>query len=121
VLLPVQLFSLGWVMDRWQSGIGPRHTLNPLLGSWHPVTGSALPLVLMTAGLVGFGWLAWRAANLAGDEHPLAAGQPSAELRSAPVARGTQPGLTSPISWPVITSRSRKEERAGEGRGPATI
>ena len=98
LLLPVQLLSLGWVMDRWQSGIGPGHTLNPLLGSWHPVTGSVLPLVLMTAGLIGFGWLAWRAASLAEDEHPLAAGQPSAELRSAPMVNRAQPGLTSPVS-----------------------
>jgi hypothetical protein len=98
VLLPVQLLSLGYVMDRWQSGVGPGHSLNPLLGSWHPVTGSALPLVLMTAGLIGFGWLAWRAASLAEDEHPLVHGQPSAELRSAPLASGAQPGVTSPVS-----------------------
>jgi hypothetical protein len=54
--------------------------------------------VLMTAGLIGFGWLAWRAASPAENEHPLAAGQPSAELRSAPMASGAQPGLTSSIS-----------------------
>jgi hypothetical protein len=98
VLLPVQLLSLGYVMDRWQSGVGPGHSLNPLLGSWHPVTGSVLPLVLMTAGLIGFGWLAWRAASLAEDEHPLVHGQPSAELRSAPLASEAQPGVTSPVS-----------------------
>ena len=63
VMLPLQLLSLGYVMDRWQSGAGPGHSLDPLRGGWHPVTGSLLPLVLITAGLAGLGVLAWRAAK----------------------------------------------------------
>ena len=97
VLLPVQLLSLGYVMDRWQSGVGPGHSLNPLLGSWHPVTGSVLPLVLMTAGLIGFGLLSWRAASPA-EESRLMPGQPPAALRPGPLARGAQPGVASPVS-----------------------
>jgi hypothetical protein len=69
VLLPLQLFSLGYVMDRWQSGIGPGHTLNPLNGTWHPVVGSALPLLSMTAGLVILGVMAWRAVIPDQGEH----------------------------------------------------
>jgi Predicted membrane protein (DUF2142) len=84
LLLPVQLLSLGYVMDRWQSGIGRGHTLDPLLGSWHPVTGSLLPLVLMTAGLAGLGVLAWRAARLPAEERAVVQSSPPAELRPAP-------------------------------------
>jgi hypothetical protein len=60
-LLPFQLFSLVYVMDRWQSGLGAGRSVNPLRGSWHPVTGSALPLLMMTAGLIVFGLFTWRA------------------------------------------------------------
>jgi hypothetical protein len=84
LLLPVQLLSLGYVMDRWQSGVGRGHTLDPLRGSWHPVTGSLLPLVLMAAGLIGLGVLAWRAARLPAEERPAVQGKPPAELRPAP-------------------------------------
>ena len=83
LLLPFQLLSLGHVMDRWQSGVGPGHTINPLLGSWHPVTGSALPLVLMTAGLIGLGLLAWRAASSA-EEKQAPASLPTSSRRRPP-------------------------------------
>jgi hypothetical protein len=85
LLLPFQLLSLGYVMDRWQSGVGPGHTLDPLRGSWHPVTGSLLPLVLMTAGLVGLGWLAWRAAAGPADDERVPASLPAPGVaRQAP-------------------------------------
>ncbi len=58
--LPFQLFSLVYVMDRWQSGLGAGRSVNPLRGSWHPVTGPALPL-MMTARLIVFGLFTWRA------------------------------------------------------------
>ena len=64
LLLPIQLLSFGYVMDRFQSGVGPGHALDPLVGSWHPVTGSVLPLAAMTAGLISLGVLAWREARL---------------------------------------------------------
>ena len=86
LLLPFQLLSLGHVMDRWQSGVGPGHTINPLLGSWHPVTGSALPLGLMTAGLIGLGLLAWRAAASPADDGRTAASLPAPSRRMAPEA-----------------------------------
>jgi hypothetical protein len=63
LLLPFQLYGLGYVMDRWQSGLGPSRSADPLAGKWHPVTGSALPLLMMTLGLIGFGLLAWRASR----------------------------------------------------------
>ena len=83
VLLPCHLVSLAYVMDRWQSGVGPGHSLDPLRGSWHPVTGSALPLVLMTAGLIGLGVMAWRAARPNDDEGAPVHGPQRAELRGA--------------------------------------
>ncbi len=64
MLLPFQLYSLGYVMDRWQSGLGPGLSADPLVGKWHPVTGSALPLLMMTVGLIALGLLAWRATRL---------------------------------------------------------
>ncbi len=63
LMLPFQLLSLGYVMDRWQSGLGVGRSLNPLQGSWHPVSGSALPLLLMTIGLTALGALVWRATR----------------------------------------------------------
>jgi hypothetical protein len=66
ILLPFQLISLAYMMDRWQTGLSFGRSLNPLHGSWHPVTGSALPLLLMLIGLALLGWMAWHAA-LPGD------------------------------------------------------
>ena len=63
MLLPFQLYGLGYVMDRWQSGLGPGLSADPLAGKWHPVTGSALPLLMMILGLTGLGLLAWRATR----------------------------------------------------------
>ena len=58
-----------------QDGPPPQHRLvyrnllvgrlNPLGGSWHPPTGSVVPLVVMVVGLVLLGWLFWRAPLLA--------------------------------------------------------
>ncbi|MGO9669654.1 MAG: DUF2142 domain-containing protein [Streptosporangiaceae bacterium] len=79
ILLPVQLLSLAWVMDRWQSGVGPGHSLDPLSGSWHPVTGSLLPLLVITAGLAGLAVLGWRAARPAEQERALPGGSPPGE------------------------------------------
>lgn len=56
-----------YVMDRWQSGIGPGHSLNPLSGNWRPVTGSGLRLLLMTLGLALLGLLAWHAVGAVGE------------------------------------------------------
>lgn len=54
VLLPLNLFALGYTMVRWQHGLRqsplPRRDLNPLAGPWHPPLGSGLPLL---AGLIG--------------------------------------------------------------------
>ena len=68
LLLPFQLISLGYMMVRWQSGVGPGHSLNPLHGGWIPVTGPGFPLLLMMIGLCVLGWLSWRAALPAADQ-----------------------------------------------------
>ena len=111
LLLPFQLLSLGHVMDRWQSGVGPGHAVNPLLGSWHPVTGSALPLVLMTAGLIGLGLLAWRAAV-----------DPADNERAAQLAASTQVGRQA--GSPLVTADDRGFPavlaRIWHGRPPAS-
>jgi hypothetical protein len=68
LLLPCHLVLLVYGMVRWQRGafrypgLG---RLNPLGGSWHPPTGSVVPLVVMVVGLVLLGWLFWRAPLLA--------------------------------------------------------
>lgn len=77
ILLPFQLISLGYMMIRWQSGAG--HSINPLAGKWLPVTGPALPLLLMLIGLVLFCWMTWYAA-LPGDYQ-------AAELEKSPADR----------------------------------
>ena len=55
-----QLVSLAHMMVRWQIGLAARRSINPLQGKWHPLPGSALPLLAMTGGLVILGVLAWR-------------------------------------------------------------
>jgi len=77
VLLPFQFISLSYMMIRWQSGAG--QSLNPLTGKWLPVTGPALPLLLMLIGLVLFCWMTWYAA-LPGDYQ-------AAELEKSPADR----------------------------------
>lgn len=66
VLLPFQFISIWYMMTRWQSGAG--HTLNPFTGKWMPVSGPALPLVIMLIGLALYAWMAWQAALPGGDE-----------------------------------------------------
>ncbi|WP_432825433.1 hypothetical protein [Dactylosporangium sp. CA-092794] len=54
-LLPVHLVLLVWAMVRWQRGLPTSAGLgyfNPLVGKWHPPTGSLTPLVIMGVGLV---------------------------------------------------------------------
>jgi predicted membrane protein DUF2142 len=87
LLLPVQLLSLGYVMDRFQSGVGPGHALDPLLGSWHPVTGSVLPLAAMTAGLISLGVMAWREARLPDELRLPLFSYPAAEPQREPVRK----------------------------------
>jgi Predicted membrane protein (DUF2142) len=58
-LLPAHLVLLVFAMIRWQQGINGK--LNPLAGSWHPPSGSLIPVVLMVAGIVLTGVLFWRA------------------------------------------------------------
>jgi len=66
ILLPFQFVGLSYMMARWQHGAGPGHSLDPFNGSWIPVSGPALPLVMMLIGLGLLGWMAWHAA-LPGD------------------------------------------------------
>jgi hypothetical protein len=47
--VPVQLYALARVLTRYESGIDA--PLNPFTGSWHPVGGAALSLLVLAAGL----------------------------------------------------------------------
>src|SRR5260370_10872191 len=106
MLLPLQMYSLVYVMDRWQSGLGAGKSADPLKGTWHPVTGSALPLLMMTLGLIAFG--CWP-------------GEPPARAGQAPPDHG--PRLTS-ITFARLT-RVRgafcpDRPKATDGRGVVT-
>lgn len=86
VLLPLNLFALGYTMVRWQHGLGqyplPRRDLNPLAGPWHPPLGSVVPLL---AGLIGacvVGALLWTTV-----------GRPSTEWASAGDADHAEPAV----------------------------
>lgn len=62
VLLVFQFLSLVFVMVRWQRGIPGQYGigwLNPFVGAWHPVVGSATPVFASLIGLLVIGWLAW--------------------------------------------------------------
>jgi Predicted membrane protein (DUF2142) len=67
VLFPLQLAALWYTMLRWQQGVygvfPGGHGLNPLAGDWHPVVGSATPLLVEVAGLLVIGTLVWKAAG----------------------------------------------------------
>jgi hypothetical protein len=76
LLLPVQLLSLGYMMDRWQSGAGPGHALDPLVGTWQPVTGPALPLLMMVLGLAALAWLTLRRVRPADEQAAAVAPSP---------------------------------------------
>jgi hypothetical protein len=79
ILLPFQFISLSYMMARWQSGAGPGHSLNPFRGSWIPVSGPGLPLLMMLVGLALLGWMAWYAA--------LPSDAEAAELEKSPADR----------------------------------
>jgi hypothetical protein len=63
VLLPLNLFALGFTMVRWQHGLRqhpmPRLDLNPLAGPWHPPLGSVVPLLAELIGACLVGALVW--------------------------------------------------------------
>jgi hypothetical protein len=68
-LLPIHLLCLLVTMVRWQNGFANQPgitSFDPFAGEWHPVVGSATPLLMMTAGLLVVGWLAWTAADRPG-------------------------------------------------------
>jgi hypothetical protein len=68
LLLPSHLVLLVYAMVRWQRGMKYMHVpsyLNPLAGTWHPQTGSLLPLLIMVVGMAVVGWVFWRAPALA--------------------------------------------------------
>jgi hypothetical protein len=60
LLLPLHLIALAATMIRWQTGVRPIPSLNPLHGTWHPPLGSTLPLLTATAALLVLGVLSWR-------------------------------------------------------------
>jgi hypothetical protein len=96
-VLPIHLFAMLWTMTRWRSGlleygkIGLT-SLDPFAGGWHPVTGSALPLLLLVLGGAGLAWLVWRGLSV-GD--PAAAGAATAEV---PQHGDDQSAVTEPAT-----------------------
>ncbi|MEU8421936.1 DUF2142 domain-containing protein [Micromonospora sp. NPDC048835] len=105
LLLPIHLFCLAYTMVRWQNGLPANlglSSLNPLAGDWHPVVGSAIPLLSASLGLVLFGWLIWTTRPAATDAPTPAAAPADTEttevLRPAGThlqSAGAQGGLRS--------------------------
>jgi hypothetical protein len=63
VVIPFQLYAIDYMMVRWQRGVSAHVGLrwfNPFVGTWHPVVGSVLPVVMVVAGVAGLTWLAWQ-------------------------------------------------------------
>lgn len=83
LLLPCHVVLLVYAMMRWQRGV-PKHPtlahLNPFGGSWHPPTGSVLPVLLMLVGVLCLGAVFWRSPVLGDRERP-ADEQPALDAR----------------------------------------
>jgi hypothetical protein len=62
IAMPTQLALLLWAMMRWQKGLNGLN-LNPLTGQWHPPSGSALPVLLMLAGIAVVWWISIRSVH----------------------------------------------------------
>lgn len=68
-LLPIHFACLMYTMMRWQRGMPYRAdkmgftSFNPFGGAWQPQLGTVLPVALEVAGLLLFGYLAWRALS----------------------------------------------------------
>jgi hypothetical protein len=105
LLLPSHLALLVYAMVRWQRGyyfqpgLG---RLNPFAGSWHPPTGSVLPVALMLVGLVVLTVMFWRGPAVAA-----ALGDPEAETG--------QQDVPAPES---AAERRADEDSSGDARVP---
>jgi hypothetical protein len=110
VLLPVHMVLLVYSMRRWQAGANQAHP-DPFKGTWHPPTGSVIPVVLMFIGLLVVGWAFWtaprRIAALPDLDEPL-----TTEVRSSEDAAAAE----SPES-PAGTSRDHLSTPPVNGNG----
>jgi hypothetical protein len=103
VLLPTHIVALMFTMLRWQQGIGEDTSLNPLVGVWHPVLGSATPLIACLAAVAILTWLYWTTVGAARDVTE-AESQTSAASTTDPAAHTTVTGsrpIVSPDAPPA--------------------
>lgn len=84
LLLPIHFVCLAFTMTRWQSGLT---TLNPFKGSWHPESGSLLPLLMGLAGVAIMFAVYWRTSRV-------------------PVAAEPEPVVEEPAKEPVSAAHS---------------
>jgi hypothetical protein len=121
VCLPAHLVLLVYAMVRWQRGQGVEDAepFNPFVGSWHPPTGSVLPILLMVAGLGLAAWMFWRGAPqglpgiATGEARPgrHAAGNRAAENGGGTSTAGGVDGDPIPSRTPEMTHVARYEHR----------
>ncbi|WP_412539844.1 DUF2142 domain-containing protein [Longispora sp. K20-0274] len=102
LLLPIHMAMLVYSMMRWQKGLTKNPhigRLNPLTGSWHPETGSLLPVLLMVAALLLLGWVFWRLPSLVGrsEEAPEESENSPAGEPAGPDER-VDPALQQPLT-----------------------
>jgi hypothetical protein len=113
LLLPIQLFCLVFTMVRWQNGLPAKlgfSSLNPFVGSWHPVLGSSTPLLASVLGLALIGWLAWTAPTRR------LPGPPGTDDAPADPAEATPAGAR--VERPAEDRQPADDQQPDEGRQP---
>ncbi|MHC8503382.1 DUF2142 domain-containing protein [Pseudonocardia artemisiae] len=108
LLLPIHLICLLYTMARWQRGlpeVGERGitSLDPRLGDWHPIVGSATPIVAQILGLLIVGALVW-----------IVSVRPAAEVMTSPSAESETNGR---VDGKALT----RPESAIAGDGSPTV
>jgi hypothetical protein len=100
LLVPIHLVLLDYAMVRWQRGTQPNPgfgRLSPFAGSWHPATGSVLPVAIMLVGMVVVGWMFSQPAalRLPGTTGGASVSTDSGDAADAPA--DTAPVNTAPV------------------------
>jgi hypothetical protein len=122
-LLPVHLVLLVFAMVRWQRGMPTNAGVgyfNPLVGKWHPPTGSLTPLLIMGVGLLFVAVLFWRVPHdeIVADLGEAPAPQPAAESAGLSGAGGADPAAEVPSQRELQSDTWRESRLPGADSAP---